>query len=98
MPVLRRTAVLLLLLQLLMVVAMVITRRCHHTRSTTLSYHACRDAEVLSLFATIINKLQAAMEREVPRIFESVFEVTLTMITKNFEVRASLAEKRDRCV
>lgn len=26
------------------------------------------------------------MEKEVPRIFEAVFEVTLTMITKNFEV------------
>ena len=47
-----------------------------------------RDAEVLSLFATIINKLQAAMEKEVPRIFEAVFEVTLDMITKNFEVRS----------
>ena len=46
-----------------------------------------RDAEVLSLFATIINRLQGAMEKEVPRIFEAVFEVTLTMITKNFEVR-----------
>jgi len=40
---------------------------------------------VLSLFATIINKLQSLMEAEVPRIFEAVFEVTLTMITKNFE-------------
>lgn len=49
----------------------------------------CRDAEVLSLFATIINKLQGLMEKEVPRIFEAVFEVTLTMITKNFEVRLS---------
>jgi hypothetical protein len=48
-----------------------------------------RDAEVLSLFATIINKLQAAMEKEVPRIFEAVFEVTLDMITKNFEVRSN---------
>ena len=43
---------------------------------------------MLSLFATIINKLQAAMEKEVPRIFEAVFEVTLDMITKNFEVRS----------
>ena len=41
---------------------------------------------MLSLFATIINKLEGAMEKEVPRIFEAVFEVTLTMITKNFEV------------
>lgn len=44
-----------------------------------------RDAEVLSLFATIISKLQGAMEDKVPVIFEAVFEVTLTMITKNFE-------------
>ena len=51
----------------------------------------CRDAEVLSLFATIINKLQSLMEAEVPRIFEAVFEVTLTMITKNFEVCIILA-------
>jgi exportin-1 len=49
-----------------------------------------RDAEVLSLFATIINKLQALMEAEVPHIFEAVFEVTLDMITKNFEARCSL--------
>ena len=42
---------------------------------------------MLSLFATIINKLQSLMETEVPHIFEAVFEVTLTMITKNFEVR-----------
>lgn len=48
----------------------------------------CRDSEVLSLFATIINKLQGLMEADVPRIFEAVFEVTLTMITKNFEVRS----------
>ena len=49
-----------------------------------------RDAEVLSLFATIINKLQALMEAEVPHIFEAVFEVTLDMITKNFEARCNL--------
>ncbi len=55
--------------------------------STLLLARTHRDAEVLSLFATIINKLQGAMEKEVPRIFEAVFEVTLTMITKNFEVR-----------
>ena len=49
---------------------------------------------MLSLFATIINKLQGAMEREVPRIFESVFEVTLTMITKNFEVQVPACPRR----
>lgn len=45
-----------------------------------------RDAEALSLFAAIINKLREKVESEVPRIFEAVFECTLTMITKNFEV------------
>lgn len=44
-----------------------------------------RDAEVLSLFATIIQKFGMTMENEVPRIFTSVFECTLQMITKNFE-------------
>lgn len=41
---------------------------------------------MLSLFATIINRLGERMEAEVPRIFEAVFECTLQMITRNFEV------------
>lgn len=44
-----------------------------------------RDAEVLSLFAAIINKVEGAMMEEVPKIFEAVFECTLQMITVNFE-------------
>lgn len=48
----------------------------------------CRDAEVLSLFSALINKLKQRMESEVPQIFEAVFECTLQMITKNFEVGA----------
>ncbi|XP_021725803.1 protein EXPORTIN 1A-like isoform X2 [Chenopodium quinoa] len=44
-----------------------------------------RESEVLSLFATIINKYKAAMTDDVPRIFEAVFQCTLEMITKNFE-------------
>jgi len=44
-----------------------------------------RDSEVLSLFATIVNKLQASMLDEIPGLFEAVFECTLQMITKNFE-------------
>eukprot|EP00899_Mesostigma_viride_P028462 jgi/Mesvir1/8800/Mv02704-RA.1 len=44
-----------------------------------------RDAEVLSLFACIINQLKGAMMDDVIKIFESVFECTLQMITKNFE-------------
>ncbi|KAL9225073.1 hypothetical protein vseg_001040 [Gypsophila vaccaria] len=44
-----------------------------------------RESEVLSLFATIINKYKAAMIEDVPNIFEAVFQCTLEMITKNFE-------------
>ncbi|CAK9231678.1 unnamed protein product [Sphagnum troendelagicum] len=44
-----------------------------------------RESEVLSLFATIINKLKGAMLEDVPQIFEAVFACTLEMITKNFE-------------
>ena len=40
---------------------------------------------MLSLFAAIINKLRNLMEPEVPKVFEGVFESTLTMITRNFE-------------
>ncbi|CAL5323502.1 hypothetical protein CsSME_00002183 [Camellia sinensis var. sinensis] len=44
-----------------------------------------RESEVLSLFATIINKYKGAMIDDIPRIFEAVFQCTLEMITKNFE-------------
>jgi len=44
-----------------------------------------RDPEVLSLFTCLINKLQALMTPQVPRVFEAVFKCTLDMITKNFE-------------
>ncbi|KAL7108097.1 hypothetical protein ACP275_06G093800 [Erythranthe tilingii] len=44
-----------------------------------------RESEVLSLFATIINKYKGSMIEDVPRIFEAVFQCTLEMITKNFE-------------
>ncbi|KAL5167914.1 Protein EXPORTIN 1A [Glycine soja] len=44
-----------------------------------------RESEVLSLFATIVNKYKAAMVEDVPQIFEAVFQCTLEMITKNFE-------------
>jgi hypothetical protein len=39
------------------------------------------------MFAVIINRLRGKMEAEVPRIFGAVFECTLQMITRNFEVR-----------
>ena len=41
---------------------------------------------MLSVFAAIISKLREAMADKVPIIFEAVFECTLHMITKNFEV------------
>ncbi|KAG1368297.1 protein EXPORTIN 1A [Cocos nucifera] len=44
-----------------------------------------RESEVLSLFATIINKYKSLMMEDVPCIFEAVFQCTLEMITKNFE-------------
>ena len=44
-----------------------------------------RDAEVLSLFSTVIQKFGMMIEAEVPRVFEAVFECTLNMITQNFE-------------
>ncbi|KAL8148521.1 protein EXPORTIN 1A isoform X2 [Apium graveolens] len=44
-----------------------------------------RESEVLSLFATIINKYKGAMIEDIPRIFEAAFQCTLEMITKNFE-------------
>jgi exportin-1 len=44
-----------------------------------------RDPEVLKLFATVVEKLKSNVVDDVPRIMEAVFEVTLEMITKNFE-------------
>eukprot|EP01104_Vermistella_antarctica_P005997 TRINITY_DN16731_c0_g1_i1.p1 TRINITY_DN16731_c0_g1~~TRINITY_DN16731_c0_g1_i1.p1 ORF type:complete len:1068 (-),score=371.53 TRINITY_DN16731_c0_g1_i1:114-3317(-) len=52
-----------------------------------------RDAEVLSLFTETINKLQGAMTKHVPRVFEAVFECTLSMITGNFEEYPELRVK-----
>ena len=43
------------------------------------------DPEVLSLFATVVEKLKMNVVEEVPRIMEAVFECTLELITKNFE-------------
>jgi len=44
-----------------------------------------RDPEVLKLFATVVEKLKNNVVDNVPQIMEAVFEVTLDMITKNFE-------------
>ncbi|PTB75856.1 hypothetical protein M440DRAFT_1335077 [Trichoderma longibrachiatum ATCC 18648] len=43
-----------------------------------------RDAEVLKAMSTIITKLAALMEDQVPTIMENVFECTLEMINKDF--------------
>jgi exportin-1 len=44
-----------------------------------------RDPEVLKLFTTVVVKLKTHVIDDVPRIMDAVFEVTLEMITKNFE-------------
>lgn len=44
-----------------------------------------RDPEVLKLFSTVVEKLKSNVVEEVPRVMEALFEVTLEMITKNFE-------------
>jgi len=44
-----------------------------------------REAEVLSTMATIVNKLESSITKEVPKIFDAVFECTLLMINRNFE-------------
>ncbi|POR31722.1 Exportin-1 [Tolypocladium paradoxum] len=43
-----------------------------------------RDAEVLKAMSTIITRLSALMEDQVPTIMENVFECTLDMINKDF--------------
>jgi exportin-1 len=44
-----------------------------------------RDPEVLTLMATVVEKLKSHVVNDVPRIMEAVFEPTLQMITTNFE-------------
>ena len=44
-----------------------------------------REAEVLSTMATIVNKLEHSITKEVPKIFDAVFECTLLMINRDFE-------------
>lgn len=47
--------------------------------------HCAREPEVLSAMGTIVNKLEAHITSEVPKIFDAVFECTLEMINKDFE-------------
>lgn len=44
----------------------------------------CREAEVLSMFAKIIDKLEDSMAASVPQIFAATFECTLNMIKGNY--------------
>lgn len=44
-----------------------------------------REAEVLSTMATIVNKLEKSITKDVPKIFDAVFECTLLMINRDFE-------------
>uniref|UniRef100_H2YXR2 Exportin-1 n=1 Tax=Ciona savignyi TaxID=51511 RepID=H2YXR2_CIOSA len=46
---------------------------------------AAREPEVLSTIATIVNKLEGAITKEIGQIFDAVFECTLEMINKDFE-------------
>ncbi|CAF90685.1 unnamed protein product, partial [Tetraodon nigroviridis] len=46
---------------------------------------AAREPEVLSTMATIVNKLGVHITGEIPKIFDAVFECTLSMINKDFE-------------
>jgi exportin-1 len=43
-----------------------------------------REPEVLSTMATIVNKLENHITRDVPKIFDAVFECTLLMINRDF--------------
>jgi exportin-1 len=46
---------------------------------------SAREPEVLSTMATIVNKLEGNITKDVPQIFDAVFECSLDMINKNFE-------------
>ncbi|KAI8826555.1 armadillo-type protein [Fimicolochytrium jonesii] len=49
------------------------------------SVEPAKDAFVLHVLANIINKLESAMNEQVPAILDAVFESTLNMINNNFE-------------
>ncbi|XP_060560923.1 exportin-1-like isoform X1 [Ruditapes philippinarum] len=46
---------------------------------------AAREPEVLSTMATIVNRLESHITKDIPQIFDAVFECTLEMINKDFE-------------
>jgi exportin-1 len=43
-----------------------------------------RESEVLSTMSIIVNKLEQSITKEVPKIFDAVFECTLSMINRDF--------------
>merc|ERR1719450_809928 len=45
----------------------------------------CPQPEVLSTMATTVNKLKGTITKEIPKIFDALFECTLDMINKDFE-------------
>ena len=47
---------------------------------------AGREPEVLLTMATIVNKLESHITSGIPQIFDALFECTLDMINKDFEV------------
>jgi len=46
---------------------------------------SAREPEVLSTMATIVNKLESHITVQIPKIFDAVFECTLSMINRDFE-------------
>ncbi|KAH3711724.1 hypothetical protein DPMN_071396 [Dreissena polymorpha] len=46
---------------------------------------AAREPEVLSTMASIVNRLESHITKDIPQIFDAVFECTLEMINKDFE-------------
>lgn len=47
---------------------------------------SAREPEVLSVMACVVNKLRSHITSNIPQIFDAVFECTLEMINKDFEV------------
>jgi len=47
---------------------------------------SAREPEVLSVMACVVNKLRSHITPHIPKIFDAVFECTLEMINKDFEV------------
>ena len=46
---------------------------------------AAREPEVLLTMSTIVNKLESHITKDIPQIFDALFECTLDMINKDFE-------------